>query len=68
MRHRYGTNNEVQSETLTLYPVTGGSDENKSFSNSTPSGKIEIQITNPELFGKFKTGESYYVDFTKAEK
>jgi len=49
---------------VVLMPVTTGSEENKSFWNYTPSGRIEMHITNPDV--KFELGE-YFVDFTKAE-
>jgi hypothetical protein len=47
-----------------FYPVTNGSDENKTFWKYTPSGKIEMQIDNPEAFKMFEVGKEYYVDFT----
>jgi len=49
---------------VTLMPVTTGSEENKAFWEFTPSGKIELHISNPDAV--FEFGE-YYVDFTKAE-
>lgn len=49
---------------VTLFPVISGSEENKSFWENTPSGKIELHITNPDV--EFEFGE-YYVDFTKVE-
>ena len=44
-----------------------GADENNTYARFTPSAEIKIHITNPNLLGKFKVGEFYYVDFTKAE-
>ena len=63
---------EGGSETLTMYPVAGtfdkdGNSEDNTFARWSPSGKFEMTITNPNLFGKFKAGEKYYLDFTKAE-
>jgi len=49
---------------VTLMPVISGSEENKQFWEYTPSGKIEMFITNPNA--EFEFGE-YYVDFTKAD-
>lgn len=49
---------------ITLQPVVSGSEENKSFWDFTPSGKIEMHITNPDA--EISLGE-YYVDFIKAE-
>ncbi len=48
------------------YPEDG-LDENNTFAKWTPSATINICVTNPALFGQFKEGESYYVDFTKAD-
>ncbi len=59
------------SAVVNLYAVYKGdesSPENESFSNSTPSGTIELYITNPaanEFFEKL-AGKYVYVDFTEA--
>jgi len=58
----FGNNNH----NVNLSPVVNGSDENKSFSQWTPSGKIEMHITNPECIGFFEAGSEYYVEFRKA--
>jgi hypothetical protein len=50
-----------------LSPVTSGSEENKSFSRWTPSGKLDMQITNPGAQGFFQPGKEYYLDITPAE-
>jgi hypothetical protein len=54
---------------VTLRPVASGSEENKSFSKYTPSGKIDLYVTNPNLFPVLDQaqGKSFYVDFTEAE-
>lgn len=49
---------------VTLFPVMGQSEENKAFWQATPSGKIEMHISNPDA--EFEFGE-YYIDFTKAD-
>lgn len=51
---------------VTLTPVTGGSEENKSFWAYTPSGQIEMTITNPDAVDHFQPGQEYYVDFSPA--
>lgn len=43
-----------------------GSEENKSFSQFTPSGLLEMHVTNPAAHGFFKPGHSYYLDITEA--
>jgi len=52
------------TKSVVLMPVTGGTDENKSFWKYTPSGKIEMSVMNPDV--KFEPKKSYYVDFTEA--
>lgn len=48
------------------YPADG-SDEDNTFAKWTPSAQCSIQITNPELQGKFEPGQKFYVDFTPAQ-
>lgn len=50
-----------------LFPVTGGSEENKEFWKWSPSGKIELGTINPGASSQFEIGKEYYVDFTKAD-
>ncbi|NEI60924.1 hypothetical protein [Rhizobium leguminosarum] len=56
---------------IALMPVYGhyadGDEEaNKSWSKYTPSGKIEMSVTNPAAIDKFEKGKAYYIDFTPA--
>lgn len=41
--------------------------ENKAFWEATPNGKIEMTINNLAAFDQFQPGDSFYVDFTKAD-
>jgi hypothetical protein len=41
-----------------------GNSEDNSFARWTPSGELRIGISNPNLMGKLKEGEKYYLDFT----
>ena len=59
----YGTGPQY-SDTVKLTAVAG--DENKTWSKYTPSGSVELTISNPEAFDQFKIGEFYFVDFTRA--
>jgi hypothetical protein len=52
---------------VTLWPVTDGSEENKTFWKYTPGGQITLTITNPAAMEQFEVGKEYYVDFTPAE-
>ena len=45
--------------------VVGGTDENKSFFASTPSGQISLSAVRDDLF---EIGKEYYLDFSLAEK
>lgn len=43
-------------------------EENKAFSDATPSGMIQIGIANDKpALAAFEQGKSYYVDFTPAD-
>lgn len=56
-------------EKLYFQPVVGdGSKENESFSKYTPSGSLEMTVTNPALIGQIKIGDTFYLDFTRVEK
>lgn len=52
---------------VTMSPVVGDAGENKTFWDATPSGKIEMHITNPDAIKVFENGGEFYVDFTKAD-
>lgn len=54
------------NENVKMSPVVSDSNENKSFSMYTPSGAIEMHITNPDAIGFFKPGKEYYVEFKEA--
>ncbi len=55
----------VGGTTVRMHPVTGGSPENESFFQWTPMGHLEMGTVNPNI--SFEPGETYYLDFTKAE-
>lgn len=70
--HRDAEGN-VASETLhfhgvaksTAYPPDG-SDEDNTFAKWSPSINLQMQVTNPALFGQFEPGQKFYVDFSPA--
>jgi len=43
-----------------------GLSEDSSFSKWTPTGSLEMTITNPAVFATLNPGDSYYLDFTLA--
>lgn len=58
------------SRSVLLTPVYPDKDcpENKVFWENTPSGKLELTITNPAAFGIFEPLAEYTLDITKVEK
>ena len=48
------------------YP-NDGRDEDNTFALWSPSIALEMTITNPELHGKFKPNQKFYIDFTPVE-
>lgn len=61
----YGSPGPVDQEEVTLSAVMG--DENKKWSRYTPSGHLEMTITNPVALARFEVGKDYYLDFTPVE-
>ena len=64
--------NNVQK--VKMQPVCGnkpfgpkGESEDNTFARYSPSGSLELTITNPDLFGKIQPGQKFYVDFSSAE-
>jgi hypothetical protein len=58
---------------VVMNPVCGsypfgpnGESEDNSFARWTPSGEVQLTITNPDLIGKLKPGQEFYVDFISA--
>jgi hypothetical protein len=49
------------------YPVTGNTDENKKFYESTPSGELRLGGLNEEVANQFEPGKEYYLTIEKAE-
>lgn len=50
--------------TIELYPVTGGSEENESFWEATPQGKLEFGTVNDSAAAEFEPGKEYYIDIS----
>jgi hypothetical protein len=44
-----------------------GENEDNDFARWTPFGELVMGITNPNLLGTIKEGDTYYLDFTKCE-
>ena len=58
----------VSCENVVLVPIYSSSDDdpNRSYAEATPSGKVELTITNKAAIGAFTPGEIYDVVFTPA--
>lgn len=71
--HFYGADGAKSQETLSMHAVCAksypadGSDEDNTFAKFSPGANLNINIANPALFGKFKVGDRFHVDFTTAE-
>jgi hypothetical protein len=57
---------------VVMHPVCGnkpfgpnGESEDNTFARYSPSGELKLTITNPDLFGKIKPGQTFYLDFTE---
>jgi hypothetical protein len=44
-----------------------GESEDNTFARYSPSGTLSINVTNPDLLGKFKPGQKFYIDFTESQ-
>lgn len=62
-KHKWG------GEATKLVPVYEGATQNtaedKHFSEATPSGSIELTVTNKDVHGHFVPGEVHYITFEK---
>jgi len=60
-------------ETLTMHAVAkngydkDGLDEDNDYAKWSPGASLTINVANPALWGKFKHGDKFYVDFTPAD-
>lgn len=55
------------SEQLKFAAQYSNTPEDNSFSEATPTADATLQITNKALWGKFKPGQAFYVDFIPVE-
>jgi len=63
---------QVIQEEINMAPVCGkpfdkdGNSEDNSFARWTPCGSLNLTISNPNLFGKIKEGQRFYLNFVEA--
>ena len=68
------TEGRVTFEQINMAPVctkpfdADGNSEDNTYARWTPSGRIDLTITNPNLFGKIKPGQRFYLHFTEAKE
>lgn len=55
-----------QVANIVLQPVYSNGGENDDWSKYTPSGKIEMCITNPVAISQFELGGEYLISFDRA--
>ena len=71
-RHDPEAKAETYMETLQMQAVCApkydesGLDEDNTFAKFSPGASLNINIANPALWGQFKVGDRFYVDFTPA--
>lgn len=53
--------------TITMTPVTSGSEENDTFYKYTPGGQLVLSVLNPAAAAAFEVGSQYYLDFSRAD-
>lgn len=52
---------------VTLFPVTSGSEENERYFHMTPSGNLQLATINKDALDQFEQGKQYYIDITPAD-
>ena len=62
---KYGETLHMHAVAAKSYPADG-SDEDNDYAKWSPGASLQINIANPNLWGKFKHGDKFYVDFIKA--
>lgn len=63
----YSKTQSVYGESIKMFPVTSGSQENEQFFKWTPSGTLEMGIVNPDAAKQFEVGKEYYLNFELAD-
>jgi hypothetical protein len=53
-----------KAKSIKARPVMG--EANKQWSEASPSGSLELMITNPKAYEQFQAGQFVYLDFSEA--
>lgn len=65
------TESHVKVELMPVYADANNPEadpEDINFSIATPSGKIEMNVTNPDAAEQFQMGDEFYVNFERVNK
>ena len=65
--HEYGEKLEFCAVAKSGSYPADGTDEDNTFAKFSPSASFSIDVRNPALYGQFKPGQKFYVDFTEAQ-
>lgn len=63
----YSKPEQLEVRNLKFGVVQSGSEENKAFFASTPSGTIILSTVNRAAWQQFELNKEYYIDFERAE-
>lgn len=55
------------SAVVNLSAVTTSSTENETWSKYTPSGQLQMLISNLAVLGQFEQGKEYFIDISPAD-
>ena len=61
------THFDEEHRQIKMYPVAGGSEENRKFWEYTPSGLLDLSISNPNALKGITPGQEFYIDLTPVE-
>lgn len=61
----YGCSKQHEVKMSAVYGTDG---EDKSFASATPYGNLDFHVTNPEVIGRFKPGDEFYLDLIPVPK
>jgi len=65
---RFVGGDKIKAFAVTAKPFDGnGISEDNTYAKFSPSGTLELTITNPALVGKIEPGQKFYLDFTIAD-
>ena len=66
--HVESVTHDGHGQAVKMFAVHSGSPEDNQFSEATPSGRLEMYISNPAALDFLEPNKSYYLDFSPAAK